>query len=184
MRYGYVSLNRDDGEKEDYFRNIFKDIGCKLVVMDFHGSAKVNLKGLVEGLDKGDEIFAICIEDLADNPTDLAILLHEIDKIGAILTVHEDGFTSDSVVAKELIAIAAKLGMPGLDAAHRSVRDEAVHNFLNSAGRPRALSKDLERQVIDEVVKKGKRQTQIAEMLNVSPSTISRIVKRYRNDSK
>lgn len=186
MRYGYIALNRSDGEKAEIFRQKLKNNGCKLVLIDWYGSAKANLKGLVEGLEAGDEIFAISIENLVGNPTEFAILLHDIDKAGATLTVSEDGFTSDSAVAKELVAIAAKLGFPedkvsGLD-ARGSVSEGAVQHFLNSAGRPRALSEDLEKQVIDEVVEKGKRQTRVAEMLNVSPSTINRIVKRYRKE--
>ena len=186
MRYGYIALNRSDGKNADVLRRKLHNIGCKVVLMDFHGSVKVNLKGLIEGLDKGDEIIAISVAYLVENPTELAVLLRDIDKAGATLTVSEDGFTSSSAVAKELIAIAEKLGVPeglisDLD-GRKNMSDRTVHHFLHSAGRPRALSEDLEKRVIDEVVGKGERQTRVAEMLNVSPSTINRIVKRHLKD--
>lgn len=113
MRYGYVSLDRYDAARIERYRTILQERSCELVLMDIGSEKRPNLESLLNSLRAADQIVAVKLSHLAASPNDLAYILHEIAERNATFTAIEDGFSSNSAVARELVSICEKLRQEG-----------------------------------------------------------------------
>lgn len=178
---GYARISKGDDQSNALQIKALKEIGCKRVFEEAASGGRWDrpqLHNMLDQLREGDVVVVWKLDRLTRSLKDLLLILEKIDAAGAgfrSITEHVDTTTPAGRMMMQMLGSFAEF--------ERSMIRERTRAGLSAArdegrigGRPRALAKIQEREIVDAVTSGRVSQAGAARLFKVSPSTVCRLL--------
>lgn len=176
MLIGYTRPSEDDLTCEKQLKNLI-EVNCENIISEEHSSAKkrVQLKNLLDTINKGDKIVVTKLFTLADSTRHLVEILEILNKKGAYfksLTEKIDTSNSQGYPFDEILKHLVKFQSDVISEKTKIGLYEAKQKG-NSAGRPKKADENVKRAIL---MYESKEYTlsQIKDETGISKSTLYR----------
>ena len=181
---GYARISKGDEQSNALQLKALKQVGCKRVYEEAASGGRWDrpeLHRMLDQLREGDVVIVWKLDRLSRSLKDLLLILEKVDEAGAgfrSITEHVDTTTSAGRMMMHMLGSFAEF--------ERSMIRERTRAGLSAAreegrigGRPRALAKIQEREIV-EAVKSGRMsQAAAARLFKVSTATVCRLVSSH-----
>ena len=185
MKIGYARVSTDE-QNLDLQLDELKAAGCENIFIDKGVSGSVierdGLSLAIDALGEGDTLVVWKLDRLGRSLGFLCGLIDGLGKNGAGFHSLTDGIDTSTSGGTLIFHVMGAMAQFERDLIRERTKAgmKAAKRRGKHVGRPQALSNG---QVIHmtELLKKGKTQSEVAELLGVSPNTVGRRRKRLKN---
>jgi DNA invertase Pin-like site-specific DNA recombinase len=178
VKYGYARVSTATQDYDAQVKQLI-DAGAQKVFAEKITGTKIDrdqLKRAIAALDPGDVLSVTRIDRLARNTRDLLNIIHEIQGCGAgFMSLAEPWANTDSPTAKAVLTILGAVAE--LERSFILARTASGREAAKAKGRHGGRKKKLTAEQIAftrELRDQGKGRREIARLLNVDGSTVSR----------
>lgn len=178
--YGYIRVSRDDqntGRQEDALRDVVDELVIE------RGSAvkeRPLFDDLMGNIEQGDTLAVLSLDRAFRNTLEALSCADDLNNLDAHFRILDLGIDTATPAGRLVLTM-----MAGLAEFERSQLIERTKQGLQAAkargvtlGRPKSLSRQQVQHSMIQIGKFGKSVTEMAEILNVSRSTLHRALKR------
>jgi DNA invertase Pin-like site-specific DNA recombinase len=184
---GYARVSKDE-QHLDLQLDALTAAGCERIFTDKESGAKRDRKGLTDALSHlrtGDVFTVWKLDRLGRSTLQLMLLLNDLHVRGVEFRSLTEGLDTTTPFGKFLYTLSAALAELERDRLIERTRAglRAAKVRGRNGGRPRSLTPEQERHALDLLADGSRSITEVARLLKVSRSTISRIAATHGDDN-
>jgi DNA invertase Pin-like site-specific DNA recombinase len=186
MRIGYARVSTQDQDAAAQIAAL-KKAGCERIFREKASGGRWDrpeLHRLLEQLRKGDVLVVWKLDRLSRSLKDVLILMEKIAQAGAgfrSLTEAIDTTSPGGRMMMQIVGTFAEFERAMLRERTRNGLEEARKQGRVGGRRPK-LKAQQQKEIVHLVASGKKTAAEAARLFNVHPSTVSRLLQRYRNE--